>query len=63
MTVTRRQLVVSTALAVGGLSLLRSSSAVADSADQAAVATAVEALRQAMFSQDKASWTRCAPSS
>ncbi len=53
MSITRRNLAVAGALALGGLGLWRSSSAVAESADEAAVAQAVEALRKAIFSQDK----------
>jgi len=53
MSITRRQLAVTGVLALGGLGLLRSSSAVAASADETAVAQAVEALRKATFGQDK----------
>jgi hypothetical protein len=53
MRITRRHLAVTGALALGGWGLLRSSSAVAESADEAAVAQAVEALRKAVFGQDK----------
>ena len=53
MHITRRHLAVAGALALGGLGLLRSSSAVAESADEAAVAQAVEALRKAIFGQEK----------
>ena len=53
MSITRRHLVTAGALALGGLGLLRSSKAVAESADEAAVAQAVEALRQATFGQEK----------
>jgi len=53
MSITRRQLAVAGALALGGLGLLRRSSAVAASADEAAVAQAVEALRKAIFGQEK----------
>ena len=53
MRITRRHLAVAGALALGGLGLLRSSSAVAESADEAAVAQAVEALRKAIFGQEK----------
>ncbi len=53
MNITRRQLAVAGALALGGLGLLRNSSAVAESADEAAIAQAVEALRKAIFGQDK----------
>ena len=54
MRITRRHLAVAGALAVGGWGLLQHSSAVADSADEAAVAQAVEALRKAILGQDKA---------
>jgi len=54
MSISRRHLVAAGALALGGLGLLRSSSAIAESADEAAVAQAVEALRQATFGQGKA---------
>ena len=53
MSITRRHLAVAGALALGGLGLLRRSSAVAASADEAAVAQAVEALRKAIFGQEK----------
>ena len=53
MRITRRHLAVAGALALGGVGLLRSSSAVAESADEAAVAQAVEALRKAYFDKDK----------
>ena len=53
MRITRRHLAVAGALALGGVGLLRRSSAVADSADEAAVAQAVEALRKAIFGQEK----------
>ena len=53
MEITRRHMVVAGALALGGLDLLRSSSAVADSGEAAAVAKAVEELRQATFGKDK----------
>ena len=53
MRITRRHLAVAGALALGGLGLLRNSSAVAESADEAAIAQAVEALRKAIFGQDK----------
>ena len=53
MSITRRHLVAASALALGGLGLLRSSSAVAESADEAAVAKAVEALRKATLGQEK----------
>ena len=53
MSITRRHLAVAGVLALGGLGLLRSPSAVAESADEAAVAQAIEALRKAIFGQDK----------
>jgi hypothetical protein len=53
MRITRRHLAVAGALALGGVGLLRSSSVVAESADEAAVAQAVEALRKAYFDKDK----------
>src|SRR5260221_4951998 len=54
MTITRRHLVAAGALTLGGVGLLRRSSAVAQSAEEAAVALAVEALRKATFGQEKA---------
>jgi hypothetical protein len=53
MRITRRHLAVAGTLALGGLGLLQSSSAVAEAADEAAVAQAVEALRKAIFGQEK----------
>ena len=53
MGITRRHLVAASALALGGVGLLRSTEAVAQSAEEAAVAKAVEALRQATFAQQK----------
>ena len=53
MRITRRHLAVSGALALGGVSLWRSSSVVAASADEAAVAQAIEALRKAILGQEK----------
>jgi ketosteroid isomerase-like protein len=53
MRITRRHLTIAGALALGGVGLWRSSSAVAESADEAAVAQAVEALRKAVFGQEK----------
>ena len=53
MDVTRRSLVATGALAIGGLALMRRSSAEAQSADEAAVTKAVEGLRQATLSQQK----------
>ena len=49
MSITRRHLTIVGALALGGAGLWRRSSAVAASADEAAVAVAVEALRKAML--------------
>ena len=54
MEITRRHLVAAGALAFGGWNLVRSSSAEAQSTDEAAVAKAVEGLRKAMFAQEKA---------
>jgi ketosteroid isomerase-like protein len=53
MHITRRYLTMAGALALGGVGLWRSSLAVAASADEAAVAQAVEALRKAILEQDK----------
>ena len=53
MRITRRYLAVAGALALGGVGLWRRPAAVAESADEAAVAQAVEALRQAIFGQEK----------
>ena len=53
MSITRRHLTAAGALALGGLGLLWRSSAVAESADETAVAQAVEALRKAIFGQEK----------
>src|ERR671938_3141 len=54
MSITRRHLTMVGALALGGVGVWRRSSAVAASADEAAVAEAVEALRKAILQQDKA---------
>ncbi len=54
MHVTRRNLAVAGALALGTSSLLRSSAACADASDEAAVKDAVEALRKALLAADKA---------
>jgi hypothetical protein len=54
MEITRRHLVAAGALAFGGWNLVRSSSAEAQSTDEAAVTKAVEGLRKAMFGQEKA---------
>ena len=53
MNVTRRHLVATGTLALGGMALMRSSSAVAQSADEAAVAKAVAGLRQATLAQQR----------
>src|SRR5437660_6469574 len=53
MRITRRYLAVAGALALGGMNLWRSSLVVAASADEAAVAQAVEALRKAILGQEK----------
>jgi len=53
MRITRRYLTMAGVLALGGVSLWRHSSAVAASADEAAVAQAVEALRKAILTQEK----------
>ena len=53
MDITRRHLVAASVLTVGGWSLLRGASAEAQSADEAAVAKAIEALRKATFDQGK----------
>ena len=54
MNVTRRHLVAAGAVALGSWGMLRSSPAVAQSGDVAAVAEAVESLRKATFGMDKA---------
>ena len=53
MRLTRRHLTVAGALALGGMGLWQSSSVVAASADEAAVAQAIEAMRKAVLEQDK----------
>jgi hypothetical protein len=53
MRITRRYLAVAGALALGGAGLWRSSAVVAASADEAAVAQAIEALRKAIFGMEK----------
>ena len=53
MRITRRHLTIAGALALGSVGLWRSSSAVAESADETAVSQAVEALRKAIFGQEK----------
>jgi ketosteroid isomerase-like protein len=54
MQITRRHLTMAGALTLGGVGLLRSASVVAASADEAAVAQAIEAMRKAVLAQDKA---------
>ena len=54
MHVTRRDLAVAGALALSTSTLLRSSAALAESADEAAVNRAVDALRKALLEADKA---------
>jgi len=54
MHVTRHDLAVAGALALGTSSLLRGSAVLAASADEAAVNQAVEALRKALLEADKA---------
>ena len=53
MEITRRHLAAAGALALGTASLLRSASSSAESADQAAVDKAVEALRKALLEKNK----------
>ena len=53
MRITRRDLTIAGALTLGGVGLWWNSSAVAESADEAAVAQAVETLRKAIFGQEK----------
>src|SRR5919202_4674486 len=53
MRITRRHFAAAGAFALGSVSLWRSSAAGAESADEAAVAQAVEALRKAVFGQEK----------
>jgi ketosteroid isomerase-like protein len=53
MDVTRRDMAVAGALALGAASLLRGSAALADAGDEAAVKDNVEALRRALLSADK----------
>jgi len=54
MEITRRHLAAAGALALGTLSLSQSPSSAAESADQAAVDKAVEALRKALLEKNKA---------
>jgi hypothetical protein len=53
MRITRRHFAVAGALALGGVGLWRRPSAVAASADEAAVAQAIEAMRKAVLEQNK----------
>jgi uncharacterized protein DUF4440 len=53
MRITRRDLTMTGTLALAGMGLWRSSAAVAESADEAAVAQAVEAMRKAYVAQEK----------
>jgi hypothetical protein len=54
MEVTRRNLAIAGALALGSANLLHSSTAFADASDEAAVKGSVEALRKAYLAKDKA---------
>jgi ketosteroid isomerase-like protein len=54
MDITRRDLGIAGALALGGSTLLRSASAVAEGGDEAAIERSVEALRKALLDSDKA---------
>jgi ketosteroid isomerase-like protein len=54
MNVSRRDFAIASALAFGASGLLLSGSAEAQAADEAAVAQAIEALRQGVLQQDKA---------
>jgi ketosteroid isomerase-like protein len=54
MDVTRRNLAITGAAALGAASLLSSSAVLADASDEAAVKEAVEALRKASLAADKA---------
>jgi len=54
MEISRRHLAAAGALALGALNLLQSASSAAESADEAAVDKAVEALRKALLEKDKA---------
>jgi len=54
MEITRRHLAAAGALALGTFSLSQSPSSAAESADQAAVDKAVEALRKALLEKNKA---------
>jgi ketosteroid isomerase-like protein len=54
MDVTRRNLAITGAVALGAASLLRGSAVLADASDEAAVKDSVEALRKALLAADKA---------
>lgn len=54
MDVTRRNLAIAGAVALGAASLLGSSPVFADASDEAAVKDSVEALRKALLAADKA---------
>ena len=54
MHVTRRNLAIAGEVALGAVSLLGSSAALADASDEAAVKDSVEALRNALLAADKA---------
>lgn len=54
MHVTRRDLAFGSALALGGSTLLRTTAALAEGGDEAAVDRSVEALRKALLDADKA---------
>jgi ketosteroid isomerase-like protein len=54
MHVTRRNLALAGAVALGSASLLRGSAALADASDEAAVKASVEAWRKALLAADKA---------
>jgi ketosteroid isomerase-like protein len=58
MPVTRRHLAIAGALALGTSHLLRSSAALADTADEPAVKEAIEAMRKAILEADKAGLER-----
>jgi hypothetical protein len=54
MDVTRRNLAIAGAAALGAAGLLRGSAVLADASDEAAVKDSVEALRKALLVADKA---------
>ena len=60
MHVTRRNLAIAGAVALGSASLLRSPAALGDAADEAAVKANVEALRKALLAADKAALEKLA---